>query len=288
MNEVEHVLAVQNDLGEGPLWDAEAGVLYWVDINPGRFYRWDPAAAQYETFAVGVPVGALALRTKGGMVLATKDGLAFWDTETQALDFIAHPEADRPSRFNDGKVDRQGRFWAGTMTDARSPTGALYRLDPDRALHTMVTGVTVSNGIGWSPDNRTMYYTDSTPRIIYAYDFDPATGAISNQRPFVHTPGSPDVPDGLTVDSEGFIWSARWDGWRVVRYDPDGKVEREIPVPAQRPTSVMFGGPNLDELYITTARTGLSTTELEGQPKAGDLFRVRPGVRGLPESKFAG
>ncbi len=288
MNEVERALAIQNDLGEGPLWSADEGVLYWVDIMVGHFHRWNPTQDRCETFEVGAPLGAIGLRAAGGLVLATKNGFAFWEPGAQALRFLADPEAGKASRFNDGKVDRQGRFWAGTMADDGSLTSCLYRLDPDGSLHTMVTGVGISNGIGWSPDNRTMYYADSPKRTVFAYDFDPATGAMSNERALVSTPGSPDVPDGLTVDSEGFVWCAYWDGWRVVRYDPDGKVAREVRVPVQRPTSCMFGGPALDELYITSARTGLSAAALKAQPLAGDLFRLRPGVKGLPEPKFAG
>jgi sugar lactone lactonase YvrE len=287
MSAVEHVLAVQNKLGEGPIWDAEAQVLYWVDIEPGRFHRLDPATGEHEVFDVGLPLGALALRASGGLVMATRDGFAFWDPETGALRFIADPEADRPgARFNDGAVDRQGRFWAGTL--GQGPNSSLYRLDPDGSVHTMETGVTTSNGIGWSPDDRTMYYTDSPLRVIYAYDFDPATGAIENRRPFIHTPDEEGVPDGLTVDSEGFIWSARWRGWKVTRYDPEGKPEREIRMPVQYPTSCTFGGPGLDELYITSAWTRLSEAEREEQTQAGDLFRLRAGVKGLEEPRFLG
>jgi sugar lactone lactonase YvrE len=152
----------------------------------------------------------------------------------------------------------------------------------------METGVTVANGIGWSPDNKTMYFTDSAPKIIYAYDFDPSTGAIENRRNFMHTPDEPGVPDGLAVDSEGFIWSARWDGWKITRYDLEGKVEREIPVPVGRPTSCAFGGPGLKNLYITSARVGLSETELREQPLAGDLFVLETDVKGMIEPKFLG
>jgi sugar lactone lactonase YvrE len=155
-------------------------------------------------------------------------------------------------------------------------------------LQIMETGLTISNGIGWSPDNKTMYFTDSMPRTIYAYDFDPITGAIENRRSFIHTPDEPGVPDGLTVDSEGFIWSARWDGWKITRYDPDGKLEREIEVSAQRPTSCTFGGPDLDELYVTSASVGMDWMDRVKQPAAGNLFRIRVDVKGLPEPKFAG
>jgi sugar lactone lactonase YvrE len=263
--------------------------LYWVDIDAGCFHRLTPAAGQHEVFEVGLPIGVLAFRARGGLVMATKNGFAFWDEVTQTLDFIADPEAHKPNaRFNDGAVDPQGRFWAGTMDIDRRPTSSLYRLDPDSAVQTMETGISVSNGIGWSPDHKTMYYTDTRASTIYAYDFDAATGAIENRRTFVKVPQSAGRPDGLTVDTQGFIWSAHWDGWKLTRYDPAGKIEREIPVPVQRPTSCTFGGPNLDELYITSARTGLSDAELKDQPLAGDLFRLQTAVKGPPEPKFLG
>lgn len=287
MSEVEHVLSINNILGEGPLWHPEEQSLYWVDIQDHCFYRLKPATGQFDRFAAGLPVGALAFRAAGGLALATKNGFAFWRAGGQPLTFIVDPEADKPeSRFNDGAVDRQGRFWAGTM--GQGATSCLYRLDPDLSLHIMETGIAISNGIGWSPDNKTMYYTDTPKKVIYAYNFDPASGAIENRRNFVHTPDEPGAPDGLTVDSEGFIWSARWDGWKITRYDPAGRVEREVRVPVQRPTSCVFGGAGLDELYITSASTGLSEQEKAAQPLAGDIFRLRTEVKGLPEPKFLG
>ena len=183
-------------------------------------------------------------------------------------------------------MDRRGRFWAGTL--APGATSSLYRLDPDLTVHTMETGITASNGIGWSPDNRTMYFTDTRRKTIYAYDFDAATGSIGNRRPLIFTPEEDGVPDGLTVDSEGFIWSARWGGWKVSRYDPSGKLEREVRLPVQYPTSCAFGGDRLDELYVTSARTRVSEEQIHDQPFAGDLLRLRTGIRGLPEPKFAG
>jgi len=278
---------VVSKLGEGPVWNADEQALYWVDIEQGRVHRLHPATGAHDVFDLGLPIGALGFRSSGGLVIATRAGFAFWDLQTQELRFVADPEADRPdARFNDGAVDRQGRFWAGTM--GQGPTSSLYRLDPDGSVHRMETGITIANGIGWSPDNRTMYFTDSPLRVIYAYDFDPATGAIENRRPFVHTPDEEGVPDGLVVDSEGFVWSARWGGWKVTRYDPAGKVEREVRLPVQHPTSCTFGGPRLDELYVTSAWTALSEEERGKQPWAGDLFRLRAGVKGLAEPKFLG
>lgn len=287
MDQAERVLKIGNRLGEGPLWSVDEGVLYWVDIEGNRLYRFLPADGTLESFDTGLPVGALGLRASGGLVVATKNGFAFWDAHTLSLTFIADPEADKPeARFNDGAVDRRGRFWAGTL--APGATSSLYRLDPDLTVHTMETGITASNGIGWSPDNRTMYFTDTRRKTIYAYDFDVATGHISNRRSFVFTPDEEGVPDGLAVDSEGFIWSARWGGWKVSCYDPSGKLEREVRLPVQYPTSCAFGGDRLDELYVTSARTRVSEEQIREQPFAGDLFRLKTGTRGLPEPKFAG
>src|SRR5579872_724856 len=291
-NELEHVLAVQNSLGEGPIWHAQEQALYLVDINGNCFYRYEPGTSKLETFDVGVPVGVLAIRAAGGLVMATKKGFAFWNRQ-DGLQLIVDPQQKTAhTRFNDGAVDCKGRFWAGTMCGLEptcpQPEGSLYRLDSDQSLHIMETNVGVSNGIGWSLDQRLMYFTDSPLHLIAVYDFDAATGTIENRRPFVHTPDEKGVPDGLTVDREGFIWSACWGGWKITRYDPDGKVERVIQLPVQYPTSCAFGGASLDELYITSAWTALSEGKRQQQPLAGDLFRLRADIQGLVEPMFAG
>ena len=291
MSEVESVLPQRNQLGEGPLWVAEESALYWVDIDESKILRYHPSTGAYDTFDVDTRVTALAMRASGGFVTATDKGLAFWDAQTQALDFFADPEADLSStRFNDGAADRQGRFWAGTMNevDFESPDGSLYRLDPDKTLHTMETEIPVANGVGWSPDNKTMYFSDTMRQVIWVYDFDPATGGISHRRQFARVSEEGVLPDGLTVDSEGFVWNAQWNGWNVTRYDPEGKVERVIQLPAQQITCPAFGGENLDELYITSAWGGISEEERQKQPLAGALFRVNVGVKGIAEPKYAG
>lgn len=292
MSEVEHVLAVNNKLGEGPVWCSEEQALYWVDIESNCFYRMYPTSMKYEVFEVGLPIGVLALRASGGLIMATKSGFAFWDTQ-KGLRLIADPEAHKPhTRFNDGAVDCQGRFWAGTMCGlsemCEEPEGCLYRFDPDCSIHTMETGLKISNGIGWSPDNKLTYLTDSPKYMIYEYDFDPLTGAIENRRPFIHTPDEHGIPDGLAVDSEGFIWSVCWGGWKIIRFDSTGKAEREIQLPIQYPTSYTFGGERLDELYITSAWTALSEEQKKKQPYSGDLFRVKTDIKGLEKVKFVG
>jgi sugar lactone lactonase YvrE len=291
VSDVEHILAVHNELGEGPLWDADEQVLYWVDINNQCYFRFNPATSTHEKTEVGVKIGVLALRASGGMVMAVRDGFAFWDTQKQALSYIARPQEKQPQvRFNDGAVDCGGRFWAGTMNEDEDGAmlGTLWRLDPDGSVHAMETNVGTSNGIGWSPDNKTMYFTDSRLHIIYAYDFDAASGDVANRRTFVHTPDERGVPDGLTVDSEGFVWSARWDGAKIVRYDPGGKIERVIETPALRTTACVFGGANMDELYITSAWVGLSLEQKEQYLLSGDLFRVKTGIKGQKKYKFGG
>ena len=287
MSDVEHLLPVGNKLGECPLWHREEQVLYWVDIEQESFHSFNPESGEKETNQVGQPIGCLAFRAEGGLIFALRDGIGFWNPETQSTEIIANPEAGRKNaRFNDGKVDRKGRLWAGTIgEDANS---SLYRFDPDGSVHTMETGITISNGIGWSPDDKTMYYTDSARRVIYTYDFDLSSGEIANRRKFVQVPVTEGFPDGLTVDSEGFIWSAQWDGWRVTRYDPDGKVERVINMPVQRPTSCTFGGEDLSRLYITSAWTGLAEADRREQPLAGDLFLIQTEFTGQPENLFRG
>ena len=286
MYEVEHILTLNNNLGESPQWNIEEKALYWIDLWPGRIYRYWPAKGTYEIFNTGIPIGALSFRASGGLILATRDGFAFWDAKSGKLDFIVDPEANnKRTRFNDGKVDRKGRFWAGTMVEGSNEAdGSLYRLDPDGTVHTMETGIVLSNGIGWSPDDKTMYYNDTKKHVIYAYDFHSESGDISNRRNFVQF--SQDVdPDGLTVDREGYIWCALCKDYKVVRYDPAGKVDREIRMPTPFTLSCIFGGDNLDELYVTT---GWNVDKEKQAPFAGDLFRIQTDVKGLPEPKFAG
>lgn len=290
MVDIERVLALNNDLGEGPIWSGKEQMLYWVDLTPGIIHRFSPSTGQHQSFSLGFSVGVLGLRAKGGLVMGAKPGFMFWDDQTGATP-IANPIADQPAmRFNDGAVDQRGRFYAGTMheKETRLQSGDLFRLDPDGSVHTMASGLRVPNGIGWSLDKKTMYFTDSPLHTIYAFDYDAATGNIENRRPFIVVPDADGVPDGMTVDSEGFIWSAQWGGWRITRYDPTGKIERVVRVPVERPSCCAFGGKNLDELYITSAATNITAEERARQPWIGDLLRCHPGVKGQPEPEFAG
>jgi len=279
-------------VGESPVWSPAEQALYWVDITGGQIHRFHPATSTADTFDLGEPVTALALRTEGGLVLSLRKDFAFYDLQSRQLTRLGNPEENLPdNRFNDAKCDRQGRFWAGTMGDTHwdQPCGGLYRFDPDRAITKHQSDVICANGMGWSPDNRTMYFTESFRYAIYAYDFDAATGAISNRRTFAEVDRSTGAfPDGLTVDAEGHVWSVHNAVGRVVRYTPEGRLERTIELPVPRPCGCSFGGEGLDTLYITTARETLTPAQIAKYPLSGSLFAAKPGMRGLPEAQFAG
>jgi sugar lactone lactonase YvrE len=290
--EIRLALDAKAALGEGPVWCPRENALYWVDILEPALKRFVPATGETRSWTMPQLIGSFALRESGGVVVALRRGIFFFDFATGAVrDVFGAPEEPNDTRFNDGKCDRAGRFWAGTMHFdglPRQPKGSLYRLDADLRCTRMETGIRTSNGLGWSLDNRLMYYTDTRVSRIDVFDFDPATGAIANRRPFAHVPTETGMPDGLTVDAEGCVWSAHWDGWRIVRYAPDGSVARVVKLPVQRPTSVNFGGPDLRTLYITSARDGLDAQALKDQPQAGGIFALETEVAGLPEPRFAG
>lgn len=284
--EVEHVLEIGNLLGEGPVWDSEKSLLFWVDIERHCFHCMCPVTGELRMFDAEVPVYAMGLVAGSDkLVMATSRGFALWNSPAGPLEVIADPEVGRPAaRLNDAAVDRQGNFWAGSMGPGF--TSALYRLGPRRSVQKVESGIGASNGIAWSPDNRTMYFTDTRRRVIFAYDFDASSSTVANRRVLIQVPEGEGVPDGLTVDSEGCLWSARWGGARVARYDPTGRLEREITLPVTYPTSCTFGGANLDELYVTSARTALPQDLFAREPRAGDLFRIRAGVQGIEEPRF--
>ena len=290
MTEVTCILDARAVLGEGPLWDPAAGLLYWVDIKRREIHRFDPASRRDEKWSTPEDIGSLAVRARGGLVVAMKSGFHFFDPATGRFAPIADPERDLPeNRFNDGKPDRQGRFWAGSMHDSEgAPSGGLYRLGTDLSCKRLVDGIACSNSLCWSPDSRTMYYADSISHTIWAWDFDAASGDISNRRIFVEVPAADGEPDGATVDAAGGVWVAHWDGWQVTRYDPQGRVERVVKMPVQRPTCPMFGGPDLDVVYVTSASIQLTADELRQQPQAGGIFAFEPGVKGLAEARFQG
>ena len=292
MNEIEHILSAQNKLGETPIWAPQENALYWVDWGGRPTCRFEPDTGAFATFPVSLPVTALARRASGGWIAIALNGLYEWSPKTNEYKLlVGPPEPGRPEIcYNDAAVDRQGRLLVGTvnMSDGFAPEGSLYRLDPDGSLHLLDTGYATANGIGVSPDGRTVYVTDMRHHQIIALDYDTANGTVSNRRTFVCVPENEGMPDGLIVDAEGFIWSGYWAGWRLTRYDPDGKIERQIRFPVQHVISFAFGGRDLDELFVTTAWWDLSEEERKRQPWAGDLLRVCTGVRGLLEPEFAG
>jgi sugar lactone lactonase YvrE len=290
MQELRRVGATTDILGEGPVWDVQEQALYWVDIRRPALRRYLPASGDASTWPMPEMVGSLAVRKRGGVLLALRSALAFFDPATGTIERVAAPEAHLAEhRFNDGKCDRQGRFWAGTMHDVtRDPVGTLYRLDPARGCVAMEKGIRIPNSLCWSPDGATMYFADSLARTIFAYPFDPATGALGLRRVFA-TVEAPAIPDGATVDRDGFIWCAHYDGWRIVRFAPDGRIDRTIELPVQRPTSCQFGGPDLGTLYVTTALQKLSPEQLAAQPLAGALLALMEvGASGLPEARYDG
>ena len=280
----------QAQLGEGPVWDVMSGALYWCDILGARVHRLD-ADGELASWTLLERVSAISLRASdpGQAVVALASGFAFLDLATGALARIADVETDRSdNRLNDGKCDRQGRFWCGSMHEKEeAPHGDLYSLDADLAVRAHGVPAIVSNGLAWSPDARTVYVSDSPTRTIYRADFDAATGRLGLREVFARTHG-PGYPDGATVDAEGYLWSAEWDGWRLTRYAPDGSIDRHLAMPVQRPTCPAFGGADLSTLYVTSARTGLDEAALADQPQAGGLFAVDIGVAGLADVRFAG
>lgn len=271
-------------LGEAPVWDTRAKRLFWVDILQPAVYRFDPETSVNEVCETGKLVSAVMPAEQGTLIVTSQDGLEWLDFDKGQLRSFVHPEVEmRENRLNDAKVGPGGAIWVGSMRmDASRATGSLYRIDGGGEVSRLETGLTVSNGLGWSPDGATFYFVDTVPGLIYAYDTTPGEGRLSNRRVLVKINENEGRPDGLTVDSEGYIWCAIWDGWRVNRYRPDGKLDLAIDLPVPRPTSVAFGGDDLSVLYITSARTRLPASTLADAPLSGGLFSCRPGVRGLP------
>lgn len=278
--------------GEGPAWDAGEGVVYWVDITGCAVHRFDPRSGQDRAIPVGRLVCTVAPRRSGGLVAALEDGFGFIDPRDGSVTILEHPEKHLPAnRFNDGKCDPAGRFWAGTCSRTCDVPGAgsLYCLDASLHLRKILDNLTISNGLAWSPDRNAMYFIDTPTLEVWAFDYDEATGAIRNRRTAVPVPQAEGYPDGMTIDAEGMLWVAHWGGSRVCRWDPrTGRKLGEIRVPAGQVSSCVFGGPGLEDLYITTSRLGLDEAALARQPLAGGLFRARPGVRGTPTFAFAG
>lgn len=284
---IERIGDTTDILGEGPVWDPRARCLWWVDIRRPAVRRFDLRAQHTDTWAMPEMVGSLAVRRNGGLLLAMKSALAYWSPQSGAIEKVAAPEAHRPAqRFNDGKCDPRGRFFAGTMNDlAREPDGTLYRFDGRQCI-ALRGGITIPNSLAWSPDRRTMIFSDSWTREIGAFAYDETSGALGLRRIFARIE-PPAIPDGATFDAQGYLWCALYDGWKIARFTPEGRLDRAIDLPVQRPTSCQFGGGNLDILFVTTASQRLTPEELARQPLAGALLAIDVGVKGLPEPYFA-
>jgi D-xylonolactonase len=287
--EPECIWAAGATLGEGPVWSEAEQALYWVDILERRLHR-HTASGGRDTWRFDEEISSVAGRMAGNSLIVTlRHGFAYFDPLTGQLEYLAQPEAGMAAnRFNDGKCDRAGRYWAGSVEFAcQQPVGALYRLSPDLSCVRMDAGYIVTNGPAWSLDERTMYHTDSARGMIYAFDFDAADGNIANKRVFLQLGGADGAPDGMTTDADGCLWIAHWGAGKVTRRDPvDGKKLRTVSLPCSHVTSCAFGGPSFHTLYITTARSGLSEAQLQTEPLAGGLFALEPGINGLPANRF--
>jgi sugar lactone lactonase YvrE len=288
--DVEVVLEAQASVGEGPVWDERTNSLVWVDIMNNSVHVFDPESRQDRRVDMGQPVGAAALRERGGLVLALRDGFAVMDADLGDLRWVARVEDDVPTnRMNDGKCDAAGRFWAGTMAFEVTPgVASLYRLDPDYRVTRVLTDVTLSNGLDWSADNRQMYYIDSKTQRVDVFDFDLEHGVLGERQPVISVPQELGLPDGMTVDAEGGLWVALHGAGLVHRYTRDGRLDCVVRLPAKQVTCCAFGGRDYNELFITSMSYGLSAEALKEQPLAGALFRTRPGVRGRPSFRFRG
>jgi sugar lactone lactonase YvrE len=290
MSDVVVAANMEDVLGEVPVWDADAQCLWWTDVFRPAIHRLDAASGEVDSWTPPDKVHSFALRQNDGLVIAGRKGFARYDPVSGAYELLHDPRGENDgTMLNDGRADRQGRFWAGTMDKMlKAPTGHLYRLDADGTSHAEADNITLSNGIAFSPDGGTLYCADSLLKTIFAYDLAADSGALANKRVFAETSAVPGIPDGATVDAEGHLWSARFDGSRVVRHAPDGSVVQEIELPVSRVTSCALGGSDLKTLYITSAFFRLTDEQRAKQPLAGALFAVQVDVPGVPEPRYKG
>jgi len=300
-HEAQCVVDAKDKLGEGSFWSPEDAAVYWLDIAPpSRLHRFTPETGRHESWPMPELISAMARRKDGSLLIASQGGLSTFDPKRPdaGLKRVAAPEADRPAnRSNDGAPDAAGRFWMGTMQNNLAPdggeipikgsTGVLWRIAPDLKATAVETGIGITNGIAWSPDNRTLYVADTLIETIFAYDFDLSSGAVSGKRVFSEVKDL-GYADGACIDAEGCLWSARWEGSCVVRLTPSGKVDCVVPIPATRVTSAAFGGDDLGTLYVTSSRANVTAEVLAKYPQQGGLFALRPGVKGLPRPMFGG
>jgi sugar lactone lactonase YvrE len=283
--EVKCVVKSDDRLGEGPVWSPKEGRLYWFDIKGRRLAWYEPATDDRGAFSLPVQASAAAPRAAGGLLLATERGLAICDPEKETVDIVAPMDLGDGFRTNDGKIDTKGYFWWSIMDDdgGKRP-GAVFRTGPDFQTERVFTGIHIPNTLSMSPNGKRLYVADSKLQTIFVHEMDD----IAKPKAFAHTRGAPATPDGSAVDAQGYLWNCQWGGWRVVRYAPDGRVERTIQMPVQQPTSCAFGGPDLTTLYVTSAWDEIPFDQRAGQPFAGCLFAIETGVKGLALPLFAG
>jgi len=288
MFEITRIGSTTDILGEGTVWCPEDQALYWVDIKAPCVRRWRAATGEVTTWPMPESVGSLALRRDGGILVALRSAISFFDPATGAIEPQGAPRDDGPDmRFNDGKCDRQGRFWVGTMADSNhAQRGRLYRFDP-AGCTPVLDGIDIPNSLCWSPDGRIMYFADSMRSTQWAFPYDPATGELGVRRVF-RTVANAGAPDGATVDAEGFVWTAQYHGACVTRCDSAGRVVLSIRLPMTQPTCCAFGGPDMTTLFVSSASQMLDEAALAAQPMAGALVAIEVGVRGLPEPRYAG
>lgn len=293
MTDIQCVVDARASLGEGTCWDPRAQCLWWLDIYGQRIHRYEPASGRSQTWTTPRRPGCLAVRERGSLVVAMGDGFHSFDLQTGQFQSLAEAEAETPeTRMNDGRTDRQGRFWSGSVFEFEGeparPLAALHRLNADLTTQKVADGFTCFNGLAWSPDSRTLYCTDSATHYVCAWDFDPATGDIARQRMFIDLSANQAIGDGATVDAEGCYWLTLPFKGKVQRFDPNGRLMQTLELPVDAPTCCEFGGPDLDTLYVTTATLNRTPAELKDQPWAGALLAIDVGVKGLPASAFAG
>jgi sugar lactone lactonase YvrE len=279
--------ATTDTLGESPVWCARSQALYWVDVRAPALHRLDPVSGETKQWPMPALIGGVALAAQGELILALATGLLRFDPRTAAITpYLAPEPLELGNRLNEAKCDRQGRLWVGSMRDfGAATTGSLYRVEGAHATR-VLTGITIPNGQSWSPDSATLYFADTRDGRIRAYPFDAATGEVGPMRVLVEAGALPGRQDGMTVDADGFLWTARYAGGGIARIDPDGRVERFLRLPVSQPSSVMFGGRDLDVLYVTTSRQKLADEALAKESLAGALLALRVDAKGLPETPF--
>jgi len=281
-------LKVKNTLGEGIIWDAASACVWWTDIDGSKLYRYQSEYKQLDHWTTPERLGSFALVSDSEfLICGFASGFAYFNPHSGELQWLEKIEQNNPgTRLNDGRADRQGRFWAGSMVESGDRgAGALYCFDQQLQVASKVSGLTISNGLCWSPDSTVMYHTDTPSRRIHAYDFDAATGAIANQRCLVRTEKGC-FPDGSSVDAEGYIWNAQWGASQVVRYSPEGEVDFVLPLPVSQPTCVAFGGPKLDRLFVTSATQGFDEQTLSAEPEAGNVLVFQMNISGIADARF--